>query len=279
MIKINSDSKYRYIKSLNSDGTVVLAENKSTSEKCVLREVDEKSLPIYKKICRHPHENIEAVKRIIAVKGGYIAECEFCRGSTLRELEEQQDSIVVVGANEIAAQLCGAGRHLAKLGIVHRDITPNNIIINTHHFSKLFVLKLIDFDISRRHSGSKPHDTSFYGTRGFAAPEQYGFSETDFLTDIYAIGRVLLDMVETIGYTNYRNYLAVKLYKIIRKSTKYSPKERYKSYDILEKDVAKMFQAERIVMALMLRRYRTAFRLLFEKPRIAKNIVEDIPIV
>ena len=75
---------------------------------------------------------------------------------------------------------------LHENGIVHRDIKPSNIIIKNDGQAVL-----IDFSIARPYSESRSADTELLGTIGYAAPEQYGFSQSDFRTDIYALGATL----------------------------------------------------------------------------------------
>ena len=58
--------------------------------------------------------------------------------------------------------------------VIHRDIKPSNIILSD---SGRYVL--IDFDASRRFAEEAAEDTVLLGTFGYAAPEQYGFSQTE----------------------------------------------------------------------------------------------------
>ncbi len=259
-LRIDPAGKYRFIRGLNGDYTVVLAERKDNSEKCVLREVSRRSLDVYQKIYRNPHENVEVVRKISRVNGGYIAECEFCKGVTLRELMENDPPLLKIGIVQISEQLFDAARHFYKLGLVHRDITPNNIIINFGCYDKKLDLKLIDFDISRRRYGDKPHDTTLYGTVGYAAPEQYGFGETDYRTDIYAVGRVIADMFKVCDYPPEFQ----KMWEfVIQKCTMYSPEDRYKSYEIMKKDVVKIWRYNKALLAACSGEYKKALQFLF----------------
>ncbi|MEJ1644188.1 protein kinase, partial [Escherichia coli] len=63
---------------------------------------------------------------------------------------------------------------------------PENIIIAPDN-----TVKLIDFGIAREFKTDSLSDTSYMGTRGYAAPEQYGKSQTDERTDIYSLGVTL----------------------------------------------------------------------------------------
>lgn len=162
-ILIGEKCRYKLIRGLNCDSTVVLAEDTANRKNVVLREVGG-SLKIYKRILAYPHENVEQVQKIIRVKNGYIAVCGFCEGVTLRELMAEDAPLVKIGIEQISEQLCDAACHLYKLGLVHRDITPNNIIVDFGSLDRKLDLKLIDFDISRTGHGGKGRDTALFGT-------------------------------------------------------------------------------------------------------------------
>ncbi len=91
---------------------------------------------------------------------------------------------------KITLQLCNALWMLHKLGAVHRDIKPENVIVRGSE------AVLIDFDASRIFKSEMSHDTQILGTTGYAAPEQYGISQTDERADIYSVS-VLLNIMLT----------------------------------------------------------------------------------
>lgn len=85
----------------------------------------------------------------------------------------------------LACDVCEAAQALHEHGIVHRDISPANIVVagdGAH---------LIDLGIARMRVEGASRDTASLGTWGFASPEQYGFAQTDARSDVYSIGRVL----------------------------------------------------------------------------------------
>lgn len=129
-------------------------------------------------------------------------------------------------AISICVQLCDILSYLHEQTppVIHRDIKPQNIIMDENG-----TIKLIDFGISRVYNAGAQTDTVFYGTQGFAPPEQYGFSQTDNRSDIFSLG-VLLCWLLT-GKTDVGNAFGSiqnrRLAAVIKKCTAFSPKDRY----------------------------------------------------
>lgn len=110
--------------------------------------------------------------------------------------------------------------------VIHRDMKPENIILSP---SGEFCL--IDFDIAREYKAGQSADTVFMGTRRTAAPEQYGFSQTDERTDLYALGVTLRYML-TGSYEPEALEGAdcpENLKRCLRRATAFSPDSRYHS--------------------------------------------------
>ncbi len=76
--------------------------------------------------------------------------------------------------------------HEANPPVIFRDLKPSNIMLTSQH--DFF---LIDFGIARNYTPNKKKDTTPLGSPGFAAPEQYGRSQTDQRSDIYGLGATL----------------------------------------------------------------------------------------
>lgn len=114
---------------------------------------------------------------------------EYVQGDTLGEIL-QGGLLTAAQAKQITRQLCMALWVLHSLGVVHRDVKPDNVIIRGTE------AVLIDFDASRIYKNENREDTQILGTTGFAAPEQYGLSQSDGRADIYALG-VLLNIMLT----------------------------------------------------------------------------------
>lgn len=129
-------------------------------------------------------------------------------------------------------ELCAAIRALHKAGVIHRDIKPSNIICgNDGH------IRLIDFDSARLWVEFQSRDTEILGTGGYAAPEQYGFMQTDDRSDIYAFG---VTMEEILG----ENAEKPKFQRIIRRCTQFDPDRRYRDISVVGRAIKRAVMPE-----------------------------------
>jgi len=152
---------------------------------------------------------------------------EFISGEPLNRLVQEQP-ITRRQAVDIAVQLCDLLDYLhgQTPPIIHRDIKPQNIIVDEQGN-----VSLIDFGISRTYDQTAQGDTLYLGTRHYAAPEQYGFSQTDRRSDIYSLG-VLLGWLLTGSDDVQQARKAVsspRLANIIERCTAFDPQNRYKN--------------------------------------------------
>lgn len=162
----------------------------------------------------------------------YLIE-EYIQGITLETYIEQFGCLDLDAAGRVIEYLC---RTLEKLHrhippIVHRDIKPTNIMLQGD-FKKghgIVSVYLIDFNTARVFDAERNRDTELIGTRGFAAPEQYGFSQSDARTDIYGLGVLLNYMLcgKLIRDGIYADHQEVS--QIIRKATQIDPEKRYQT--------------------------------------------------
>lgn len=84
--------------------------------------------------------------------------------------------------------LCDAVSELHELfdpPIIHRDLKPGNVMVSAGGVT------LIDLGIARTWREGGEQDTTHFGTRSYAPPEQFGFGQTDVTSDVYALGMLL----------------------------------------------------------------------------------------
>ena len=114
----------------------------------------------------------------------FVVIYDYVAGESLESVVSKRGRMPLDVAVTVMGQLCEAVGELHAHGIVHRDISPKNVIMASDG------AHLIDLGISRMHA-EKPveHDTTILGTWGFAPAEQYGFAQTDSRSDIYSLGR------------------------------------------------------------------------------------------
>lgn len=168
-------------------------------------------------------DNPHLAKVYLAVPVGEAIDmlCEYTAGTSLAQMlsapmKEER-------AAAVCADICDGLSALHEAGLVHRDINPNNIVITPEGNTKI-----IDFGIVRSFAESKSKDTVILGTQGYAAPEQFGFTQSDARTDIYAVG-VLLNALLTGGSLPGEHLAAGPMADIIEKCTAIDPGKRYSS--------------------------------------------------
>ena len=173
------------------------------------------------------HENLPEVYDVYDLDDGFAEIEEYVSGMNVSEMLEA-GLFSYKTASEVMRQLCAALSVLHSNGFVHRDVKPENVII-----SDKGPVKLIDFDACRRFSRNKDWDTHILGTVGYAPPEQYGVTQSDGRSDIYAAG-VLFNVMLTGAHPS--NKLAPgRAGRIITKCTQINPDQRYQSAEQLAK--------------------------------------------
>ena len=176
---------------------------------------------VYYILRKFNHPNISQIYDVIRDNDKIIVLEEFINGETISEYLES-DLFSPDGVVKIISSLCDALDFLHSHKIIHKDIKPENVMIDNSGN-----VKLIDFDSSRVYKPFKSNDTVFMGTIGYAPPEQYGMNCTDERSDIYALG-VLMNVMLTGKVPESKLYDG-KFRKIIEKCTQTVPNNRYQN--------------------------------------------------
>lgn len=214
--------EYQFVKNLKRTdiSEVNVYRNKLTQKKVIIRYITD-GASIYEKLLVVESEYLPTVYEVARGEGKSIVVEEYIEGMTIGDVLSG-GVYTEDGVKRIMANVCDALMVLHANDIIHRDIKPENIMITNNGD-----VKLIDFNASkeRREGGEK--DTRMLGTVGFAAPEQYGISQSDERSDIYALG-VLINVMLTGEHPSKLMYSG-RMKRVIARCVNISPDERYQS--------------------------------------------------
>jgi serine/threonine protein kinase/HAMP domain-containing protein len=144
---------------------------------------------------RITHRNVVRTFDLGEADGIYYITMEYVRGTTVSALIKEAGRLDVAAALTIGKQVCRALEVAHEAGIVHRDIKPQNLLVDPSGF-----LKVTDFGIARL-AGAQTDGKALtvegmiVGTPAYMAPEQLLGEAVDGRTDIYATGAVLFECV------------------------------------------------------------------------------------
>ena len=190
----------------------------------------------YERICGLSLPYIPKVVQAVRVGDELVVVSEHVEGTSLAELVEHGGALaqdMALGYAGCVAQALSALHTLQPEPIIHRDVSPGNVIVNERG------AWLIDFGIARNHVTGAARDTQAYGTAGFAAPEQYGFAQTDERTDVFALGK-LVEFMITGEYAPQPGLYRYdkRLERVVKKATAIDAKARYASVAELQAALA-----------------------------------------
>ncbi|MDO4529661.1 MAG: serine/threonine-protein kinase [Lachnospiraceae bacterium] len=174
---------------------------------------------------------------------------EYVPGETLTSYVEKNGPLPEEEVIGIGVQICEILSYLHSLEppVIYRDLKPDNLMLQPDG-----KVKLIDFGIAREYVKWEDQDTNHFGTRGYAAPEQYGESlaQSDARSDLYGLGMVLAYLLtgenpariaaEEAGKEALKNAASPALLQLLLKCTEAEPLKRYQSAEILAYELKKL---------------------------------------
>ena len=199
------------------------------------------------------HPNIITIHEISDYEGQTFIVTEYVEGESLRE-KISDSSLPIEDVINIAGQISEGLSKAHQAGIVHRDMKPENILVN-----KDGRVKIVDFGLAKlKGAGKLTKDKSTLGTIHYMSPEQTRGKEVDNRTDIWSVGVVLHEMItgqcpfkgeyeqaviysilneEPEPVTGLRTGVSVELERIVKKSLAKRPAERYQHIENLLSDL------------------------------------------
>ncbi|MDO4400433.1 MAG: protein kinase [Coriobacteriia bacterium] len=157
---------------------------------------------------------------------------EHVNGQTLADVVYERDPGVQLSVDLFPA-ICDAVSELHESfdpPIIHRDLKPSNVMIRNG------VPFIIDFGIAREFHDASETDTTAFGTRAYAPPEQFGYEQTTVRSDVYTLGLLLYYLLveqtpspKVIRRRFEDDRIPEELRRVIVYATAFDPKERYES--------------------------------------------------
>ena len=136
------------------------------------------------------HPNIVSIYDRGEAEGTYYIAMEYLAGKSLKELILERGPAPVSVAIDYARQILAALRFAHRNGIVHRDIKPHNVLVDSEGHAKV-----TDFGIARAGASQMTEEGSIIGTAQYLSPEQARGTSVDQTSDLYSLGIVLYEML------------------------------------------------------------------------------------
>lgn len=162
---------------------------------------------------------------------------EYIAGKTLSALIAENGPLPVRKAADIVERFCSTLSYLHRLNppVIHRDIKPQNILL-----AEDGRCVLIDFGIARRFDSEAGQDTICMGTQATAAPEQFGYRQTDVRSDVYSTGILLLFLTTGSFQPDSLSFIHDRaLRSIINRCIRFDPADRYTGIPQLQRSLAR----------------------------------------
>jgi eukaryotic-like serine/threonine-protein kinase len=196
------DGRYRIVRKLGTGGmaNVYLAEDQELGRSVAIKILDERHAADEQFVERFrreaknaaslSHPNIVAIYDRGEAEGTYYIAMEYLDGRTLKELLVRFGTPPVKIAIGYTRQILSALAFAHKYGLVHRDIKPHNVLVDSGGH-----VKVTDFGIARSESSQMTEAGSIIGTAQYLSPEQARGAPVDQRSDIYSVGVLLYELL------------------------------------------------------------------------------------
>lgn len=253
MAKIGNviDGKYEILKEVGRGGmsVVYLAMDNRLNKQWAIKEIKKKGTNSENQIVvqsllseanlmkRLDHPNLPRIVDIIENGQTIYIVMDYIEGEPLDKILKnkgaQPEEAVIEWGIQLAEVLDYL--HTRQPAIIYRDMKPANVMLRPDGSIKLY-----DFGIAREYKEQNSSDTVSLGTKGYAAPEQFGgMGQTDARTDVYGLGVTLYHLVtgknpceppyEILPIRDVNPQLSSGLEYVIKRCTQLNPEERFQS--------------------------------------------------
>ncbi len=222
-------SFYQKIAEISDHKNVVLVQHRDTRQVYVRKDLTVYDARVYRYLMEHPSRYFPQIYECIESDGTLTVIEEYIQGQNLEERLEEEGCFSEEETVRITEEICEALKllHEQSPPMIHRDLKPSNVLLD-----KDGQVKIVDFDAARNFDEEKDTDTVVMGTRRYAAPEQYGYAQTDARTDIYALG-VMMNRMVTGQYPSEARCEGA-LGPVIATCIELDPAQRYQSVEALQ---------------------------------------------
>lgn len=252
MLEIGSviEGKYKILNKIGQGGmsVVYLAMNERANKQWAIKEVRKDGIHNYEVVRQGlivetemlkklNHQYLPSIVDVVDGEGSFLIVMDYIEGNTLAKKLAEESAQSQENVIEWAKQLCEVLTYLhsQEPPIIYRDLKPSNIMLKPNG-----TISLIDFGTAREYKEVNVEDTTCLGTKGYAAPEQFGgMGQTDARTDIYSLGATLYHLVtghnpceppyEMRPIREWNPGLSQGLEKILLMCTAQNPNERFQS--------------------------------------------------
>jgi serine/threonine-protein kinase len=198
------------------------------------------------------HPNVATLYDFISHNGRSYLIMEFVNGETIESLLSYKSKFSQQECIDIAVQMLKGLGEAHKLNILHRDLKPGNIMVNKNGFTKL-----MDFGIARFNNSTRlTAQNKVIGTAEYIAPEIYQNKQPSKVSDLYAIGVILYEMLSGKPLFKAESE-ATLIYKVVNGKTDFDLKDTHPQFSTIIKNLThknpkKRYRtAEEVVQALL----------------------------
>src|SRR5258705_2386359 len=195
-LKGQTVGKYRILSPLGSGGfgSVFLAEDIWIRKKVAIKVPHKQNLD-FTEMLKEPrllasmnHPNIVTVLTAEKQENVFFIVMEYVPGQTLEQIILREGPLDVSRALDFTCQICNAVDHAHRVGVLHRDLRPGNMLV-----SEAGMVKVTDFGTSR-FLEIAAHGTTVIGSPPYMAPEQF-YGKAVFASDVYSVGVTIYQML------------------------------------------------------------------------------------